>query len=123
LKLKKHREQVADKHGQCTQQYDTVVETKLRRQCARRHHRHPAFRRVAEQRQHGSRLAPGTQHVGRPRIARSIFARVGQAHGTADDHGKRNGAQQIGGGNKQQRGHGEVSKMAGLVEPLGLRRG
>ena len=64
-------------------------------QVIRDHDRGEPLEAVAEERQQRGRLVAGAQYVGGTRVSRAIAARVRQPEKLADDHRKRNGADQV----------------------------
>ncbi len=78
--------------------------------------RHQSLHRVQQQRHHGRRLAARAQHVGGAGVLAAEGARVGQAHGAADDHGEGERAHQVG-GERGERGIQDVHRAPILPAP------
>ena len=98
---------MADKRGQPGTGDHKPGEAEARREGLRKQHRDRALGGIAHQRQDGRKLVARAQHIGRTRVARAIAARIRQTHRTADQHRKRNRADQIGQQEGDKRGHRE----------------
>ena len=95
LESKEHRPQMSQKSGQRnrTEHLGLQVVSPLQHLCQSQCQ--PSLTRIAGQGQGCSRVSSGPQHIGCSRIAGSIFARIGQSEQFADNHGKRQRADQI----------------------------
>ena len=96
LEPEEHRPQMAEQGCQPDQRHGALLPPVRRPEASDDQHRQVAFQGVEDQRQYRGQLVARTQHVGRTRVARTVGARIVQAHPVADDDSKRQRADQIG---------------------------
>ena len=107
-----HYTQVLERH----QRDDAFAEQAALHEHLGQEYRQPAFEQIAQEGQRGRLFVAAAQDVGRARVLGAVAARIGQPEHTAGDHGKRYGAEQVGGeqGGKgdRERGHGEFGRSS-----------
>ena len=94
---------MAYKGGQPGQGHAALLQTIGATQPVSQHHGQPSLGRIKQQGQRGGGPVARAQNIGGARVLAPIGSGVAQAHDAADDHGKRQRAQQIPQQNRQHR--------------------
>ena len=95
LKAEKQRPHMPDQSRQRSQSHRRIAQTQNTLQTLGQQHGKQTFQRVAQQSQHRRLFPAAPQHIGRPRVSRTVSPRIGHPVILRHNHRKRQRADQI----------------------------